>query len=250
MLGQYLLEVYLLVSDTFGMPTHSSRAKEDTENRRRQLRLWIDTHFGGKQADFVRKHSLNQGEISALLVAKSFGSVKARNLEAQTGMPSHYLEQRGSTVTIDSGSSRGEPSPHPEFAGALPFVKRVAVVGTARMADDGWHEEEREGGAGFVEVFTRDGQAYALRVRGDAMAPAIRDGWLVVIEPSSEVAPGEYVLVQLKDGRKMITELLYERPDSVAVMSIKAGARLTLMRSDVAAVHAVAAIVPPSRWKV
>ncbi|URI11041.1 S24 family peptidase [Aquincola tertiaricarbonis] len=233
------------------MPTHSSRAKEDTENRRRQLRLWIDTHFGGKQADFVRKHSLNQGEISALLVAKSFGSVKARNLEAQTGMPVHYLEQRGAAVTTDAPGSPHEPRSNPEFAGALPFVKRVAVVGAARMADDGWHEEERDpDGSGYVEVFTRDGQAYALRVRGDAMAPAIRDGWLVVIEPSSEVAPGEYVLVQLKDGRKMITELLYERPDSVAVMSIKAGERLTLMRSDVVAVHAVSAIVPPSRWKI
>lgn len=68
-------------------------ADKDVENRRRQLRKWIETHFPNTAA-FVRAHNLNQGEVSALLKTKSFGSRKARNLEEQTGMPIRYLEEQ------------------------------------------------------------------------------------------------------------------------------------------------------------
>ena len=36
------------------MAEATKEANDDTENRRRQLRAWIDTHYDGKQADFVR----------------------------------------------------------------------------------------------------------------------------------------------------------------------------------------------------
>ena len=76
-----------------GMAVATDEALEDTENRRRQLRAWIEAHYES-QADFVIKNKLNQGEISGLLRTKSFGSVKARRLELQAQLPSRYLDQR------------------------------------------------------------------------------------------------------------------------------------------------------------
>lgn len=76
------------------MPAKTAAANEDTENRRRRLRKWIADNYDGKQAKFVAAKLLNQGEISALLGTKSFGSVKARTLELQAGMPTRYLDQR------------------------------------------------------------------------------------------------------------------------------------------------------------
>ena len=71
-------------------------------NRRLQLRKWIDERFGGVQAAFIAstndgEKQLNQGELSGLLGAKSFGEKRARSLEKQAGMPSGYLDQPQNT---------------------------------------------------------------------------------------------------------------------------------------------------------
>jgi hypothetical protein len=104
-------------------------AAEDTANRRRQLKRWIDSRFGGVQAAFIAAHNLNQSEISSLLRDKSFGGVKARTLEVQCGMPPRYLEERG-----EPGEA-GEPfwpfdSITPNEWMSLPYqVRRQAEAG-------------------------------------------------------------------------------------------------------------------------
>ena len=70
-------------------------AIEDENNRRRQLQRWIDDHFDGVQARFIRTSGINQGELSSLLRgAKAFGSNRARSLEQAASMPERYLEMR------------------------------------------------------------------------------------------------------------------------------------------------------------
>ena len=69
------------------------------ENRRAQLRKWIEERFGGSQALFIAATNngdkqINQGELSGLLRDKSFGEKRARSLEAQAGMPTGYLEEK------------------------------------------------------------------------------------------------------------------------------------------------------------
>lgn len=68
--------------------------------RRSRLKAWIDTHYGGRQAEFITDvfsrtgTQLNQGELSALLKpdGKSFGEKKAASLERLCGgMPASYL---------------------------------------------------------------------------------------------------------------------------------------------------------------
>lgn len=71
--------------------------------RRDQLRAWIQAHYPNTRA-FCKAHSLNESEISQLLRTKSFGSRRARNLEAKVGMPLRYLEG------LDAAAS-GLPSP-------------------------------------------------------------------------------------------------------------------------------------------
>lgn len=70
-------------------------AIEDEKNRREQLKRWIDDHFDGVQARFIRACNINQGELSSLLRgAKAFGANRARTLEQTAGMPERYLEMR------------------------------------------------------------------------------------------------------------------------------------------------------------
>lgn len=152
------------------------------------------------------------------------------------------------TLSIHDDAHNG----HFELAGGLPAARKVPVVGTAKLGDNGFYEEgptiagePKE----HVEVSSADKKAYALRVRGDAMHPAIRDGWVIVAEPGAPLSAGEYVLIALRDGRRLLQELLYERRDSLAVVSLRGDVRVTIPREDVQAAHAVTAVLPPSRLR-
>lgn len=138
-----------------------------------------------------------------------------------------------------------------ESVGALSYIRRVPVTGTARLRADGCYEETRAMGGmdGFVVLQTPDVTAHALRVRGDQMAPAIRDGWFVVVSPRTTPAVGEYVSVALCDGTKMVRELLYQRADSIAVMEVNGQVRQTIPTEDIESIHAIAAVIPPSQWQ-
>lgn len=138
-----------------------------------------------------------------------------------------------------------------------PYVvgfKPTPVVGTAQLGPDGYWDEidyPVGHGDGFVDVPTRDPNAYALRVKGQSMAPAIRDGWLVVCEPNSEPIPGEYVLVKTVDGRSMIKELLYSKPEGVSLMSVNDGyGRINLTWDEIEKMHPAPFIISPSKHRL
>lgn len=142
-----------------------------------------------------------------------------------------------------------------EFSGRMPATAYfVPVVGMAKMGDNGFFEEISTvpgAGDGFIATYSQDESAYALKVRGDSMSPAIRDGWFVVVEPKSSPTVGEYVLVKLKDGQRMVKELLYQRSDSIAVMSINGEKRHTIgldELDDHRGLQAIVSILPPSKW--
>lgn len=132
-----------------------------------------------------------------------------------------------------------------------PRRDRIPVVGTARLGDNGYYEEISSlpgAGDGLLEVPSNDPNAYGLRVKGQSMFPAIRDGWYVAIEPNGTPQEGEYVLAIAKDGRKMVKEFLFRRSGSIELLSVNSAERITLDLADLQALHPVAAVVPPSKW--
>lgn len=140
----------------------------------------------------------------------------------------------------------------PEDAGTMSrTMRRVPIVGTARMGDEGFYEEisfAPGAGDGHIDMATTDPNAYGLRVRGDSMAPAIRDGWYVLVEPNGRPNVGEYVLLKLKDGQRMVKELLFQRTQSIEIMSVNGEQRRTIYRDELEAIQPVAAVVSPSKW--
>lgn len=147
------------------------------------------------------------------------------------------------------------PSPtpdQPEYAGRPRAARMIAVVGTAKMGENGYYEEISSipgAGDGHLAATSDDPQAYVLRVRGRSMHPAIRDGWYVLVEPQGRCASGEPVLVKLKNGHKMVKEFLFERADAIELESVNGGERLTIYRADLESMQPVAGIFPPSKWQ-
>jgi phage repressor protein C with HTH and peptisase S24 domain len=161
----------------------------------------------------------------------------------------------GNTDSRQGDSRRVVPAhDEPVYAGRprSTAVRGVPVVGTARMGENGYYEEmayPTGHGDGTVEGYSSDPNAYALRVKGDSMFPAIKDGQFVVIEPNGACVPGENVVLGLVDGRKMVKELLRVSVESITVTSVNGGDRLTLDKVQVSYMHPVSAVIAASKWK-
>jgi phage repressor protein C with HTH and peptisase S24 domain len=202
-------------------------------------------------ADLARAAEVTPATVTFWLdgTTKSIKGEKAVLLEKETGFRANWLISGKGPKRVESAQ---QEDTSPVYAGRRSGVRSVPIVGTARMGDKGFYEEISSipgAGDGHIDIATADPNSYGLRVRGNSMAPAIRDGWYVLVEPNAAPAVGEYVLVKLKDGQRMVKELLYQRPDSIEVLSVNNGERLTIYRDELESLQAVAAVVSPSKWK-
>ncbi|SAK65738.1 putative phage repressor [Caballeronia pedi] len=129
----------------------------------------------------------------------------------------------------------------------------IPVVGMAQLGDGGfWADVEYPvgHGDGFVDVPTKDKDAYALRCKGDSMRPRIKDGEFVVIEPNHEIEPGDEVLVKSKDGRVMVKEFLYKRAGRCHLASVnETHGSLAFADDEIEKMHYVGWIAKPSAWR-
>jgi phage repressor protein C with HTH and peptisase S24 domain len=131
--------------------------------------------------------------------------------------------------------------------------KGVPVLGMAQLGDNGfWSEIEYPVGQGdgFVDVPTKDKDAYALRCIGDSMRPRIKNREFVVVEPNHAIEPGDEVLVKAKDGRVMVKEFLYQRAGRTHLISVnEAHGTIALKDEDIERMHYVGWIAKPSAWR-
>ncbi|MDH2923962.1 phage repressor protein C with HTH and peptisase S24 domain [Nicoletella semolina] len=134
-----------------------------------------------------------------------------------------------------------------ELAGK-PKEGLIRVLGEAVMGADGEFEISEEL-MGFVRIYSSDKEAYCLRVKGNSMEPRILSGEFVVIEPNTEIYPGDEVFVRTNNGKNMIKVMDYCRDGEYRFSSInKAHDSFTLDYDEVNTVASVAAIVKRSRF--
>lgn len=238
---------------------------EQTDVRRAALRQFVAAEGG--HAAVVARYGLSQSQasyLSQITTPKSkaaFGERSARGWEERFRLARGFLDQASlatgegamvptgqvAHVGIDHAVSNLEAARH--YPATL---HRAPVVGTARLGDDGFYEEFEHPvghGDGWVESYSSDPNVYALRVKGDSMHPAIRHGQFVVVEPNGACMPGEYVVLQLTNGKKMVKELMRETATEVVIESVNGNHRQTLDRADIARMHPVSSVVASSKWR-
>lgn len=131
-------------------------------------------------------------------------------------------------------------------------LRNIPIIGhaIATPGEDGYFDDmgfPPGGGEGYIAWPTRDPNAYALKVKGDSMQPAIPAGKYIVIEPAHAVHDMDDVLVRLKNGRKMVKQLLKLRKTEVILGSVnQAHPQTTISLEDVESIQYVAAVLPSS----
>lgn len=130
-----------------------------------------------------------------------------------------------------------------DAAPELKKSRRIPITGSVRGGDDGYLVQDNTPD-GWVEYWTGDPHAYALRIRGDSMHPRYRAGEFVVITPSIEAQPGRDVVVKLVCGKCLLKQLNWMRGDEVQLLSINNGyAPMTIPREEIECIDRVAGSV-------
>ncbi|WP_090620099.1 S24 family peptidase [Azotobacter beijerinckii] len=194
--------------------------------------------IGGMQLkEFAERHDLDASYLSQILNGhRKLGEKAAATLEEKLGLPSFALIYPREEAELLPGTKL-EPQ----------AFRRAPIKGIAQLGPDGYWDA-LEHADGWIDIPSSDPNAYSLRVKGDSMSPAIRDGWAVWCEPNCEPVPGEYVMVRRTNGQQMVKELLYANTESVSLMSVNASyGRLTIPRVEIEHIHPVGSIVPPSK---
>lgn len=231
---------------SFAMKSIGEQAKEFRERKG-----WNYTEMAAEVQKHFRDGQVNRQKITQLEQA---GARRPQYLGA-------LAKAMGTTVEeLEAGRWKPAPesAPPPEpsnvaDAPALAPSRLVPVVGHVKGGDDGYLEEMLfpvGHGEGFVPYWTKDSSAYALRVRGDSMHPRYRAREFVVVTPSIEAQQGNDVVVRMKDGRKLLKQLNWNRDGEVQLLSINNGfAPMTIQMSDVESIHRVAGGVPPDAFQ-
>lgn len=127
----------------------------------------------------------------------------------------------------------------------LKKAKRVPITGSVKGGDDGYLVQDN-GIDGWVDYWTGDPEAHALRIKGDSMHPRYRAGEFVIVTPSVEAQPGRDVVVKLTNGKCLLKQLNWIRDGEVQLLSINNGyAPLTISRSEIETIARVAGSVGP-----
>ncbi|MEG4315380.1 LexA family transcriptional regulator [Pseudomonas sp. FIP_A4] len=208
--------------------------------------------LGWSEGELKRRSGVSQPTIHRIITGES-QDPRQSNVEKiarALGVNAHWLRHGGPNAT---GPKEGPASyamdmePGPEII--TPY-RPIKIVGTAQLGNEGyWYA--LDGGDGVVDVPSRDPDAYALRLRGDSMAPAIRSGWIAIVEPNHRLVPLEYVMIRLQDGECMLKELLQATDEEVVVQSVNERfGRRTIPTDHIETIHYVGHIVAPSKLRL
>lgn len=221
------------------------------EIRRNNLQKILTSQFDNYRTGLAMALERQPSYISRCLSSiptnrKRIGESFARHIEDKLRLPLGALDidprSEGQDVDVRLASQHSTTG--------LPRTRslvRVKISGAALLDTTGsWDTLEKTNG--WVDLPTSDPDAYSLRIKGDEMAPTIRNGWVVWCEPNHCLVPGEYVKILGKNGVHMIKEMLYENNDEISFMTVNDGnGRLTMPREQIEHIHYVGGIIQPSK---
>ncbi len=105
-----------------------------------------------------------------------------------------------------------------------PTAEAVPLIGFAEAGDGGYFDDGGfPAGKGWDEIpfpAVDDEHVYALKISGESMHPAYRDGTVIIVSPSASIHRGDRVVVKTRDGEVMAKELRRNTAKSLELKSL------------------------------
>jgi phage repressor protein C with HTH and peptisase S24 domain len=108
--------------------------------------------------------------------------------------------------------------------GGKAAARSVPLIGLAQAGHGGFFDDAGfPVGRGWDEIaapMLDDEHAYALEVSGDSMAPAYRDGDIILVSPAAPIRRGDRVVLKTREGEVMAKELKRRTSKTVELKSL------------------------------
>ena len=105
-----------------------------------------------------------------------------------------------------------------------PTAEAVPLLGFAEAGAGGYFDDGGyPAGKGWDEIpfpAVDDEHVYALKISGDSMHPAYRDGTVIIVSPSATIHRGDRVVVKMRDGEVMAKELKRKTAKALELKSL------------------------------
>jgi phage repressor protein C with HTH and peptisase S24 domain len=105
-----------------------------------------------------------------------------------------------------------------------PATEAVPLIGFAEAGAGGYFDDGGyPAGKGWDEIpfpAVDDEHVYALKISGDSMHPAYRDGTVIIVSPSATIHRGDRVVVKTRDGEVMAKELKRKTAKTLELKSL------------------------------
>jgi phage repressor protein C with HTH and peptisase S24 domain len=128
------------------------------------------------------------------------------------------LAATGTTIEVFVALTQGAD-------GAAP-ARGVPLLGFAEAGAGGYFDDGGfPAGTGWQEIAfpaVNDDHAYALKISGQSMEPAYRNGDLIIVSPAAPVRRGDRVVVKTRGGEVMAKELKRTLPKAIELKSLNA----------------------------
>lgn len=167
--------------------------------------------------------------------------VSADWLARGTGLPTE-LEQTGIPAESSTVGYVVTPVAHVKVVGALKLLSGTGEIEHQPLSDDD--------AAGHVRVPVLDDTVHALRIKGNALAPYVKDGQFLLLQAAGrELAAEENIVITLANGKVLIRELMYKRADSVVVLPLQGGQPEAIEVADILRIDVVLCVAPGRWWQ-
>ncbi len=105
-----------------------------------------------------------------------------------------------------------------------PIAEAVPLLGFAEAGAGGYFDDGGyPAGKGWDEIpfpAVDDEHVYALKISGNSMHPAYRDGTVIIVSPSATIHRGDRVVVKTRDGEVMAKELKRKTAKTLELKSL------------------------------
>jgi phage repressor protein C with HTH and peptisase S24 domain len=105
-----------------------------------------------------------------------------------------------------------------------PTAEAVPLIGFAEAGSGGYFDDGGyPAGKGWDEIpfpAVDDEHVYALKISGDSMHPAYRDGTVIIVSPSATIHRGDRVVVKTREGEVMAKELKRKTAKALELKSL------------------------------
>jgi phage repressor protein C with HTH and peptisase S24 domain len=105
-----------------------------------------------------------------------------------------------------------------------PMAEAVPLLGFAEAGAGGYFDDGGyPAGKGWDEIpfpAVDDEHVYALKISGDSMHPAYRDGTVIIVSPSATIHRGDRVVAKTRDGEVMAKELKRKTAKALELKSL------------------------------